>query len=231
VKEKKPLSRIVRGNADVKAVQAATRSQGAPKSVAMNNFISIRSADTLTIQEAAAQAAELAQLTKTQVTVEVESRMRAPVQQSLVNLEGVLDEISKFRRDLFKESEAEIIELVQRICRKVLGSELKTNPELITQIVSQGIEIIEKEKFVSVIINPLDLQTFLKAKPDLVAKFKDRSEIEIRSDNQVKAGTALLQTATRQLDVNVESMLDEVLGAIQDQVHEIKETGDEGDKA
>jgi len=224
------LSRIVRGNADVKPVQAATPGKRDPKTVGLPTFVSVRSVDTLTVQEAEFKATELAQLTKTQVTVEVEQRMRAPVQQSLTNLEGVLDEVSKFRRELFKESEAEIIDLVQRICRKVLGQEMKTSPEMLTQIVSQGIEIIEKEKFVTVMVNPQDLQMFLKAKPDLTAKFKDRSEIEIRPDNLVAAGTAQLQTETRQIDVNVEAMVDEVMGAIQQQVQEIKETGDEGDK-
>ncbi len=224
------MSRIVRGNADVKTVQAAASTRRDPKAVGLPTFVSVRSVDTLTIQEAEQKATDLATLTKTQVTVEVEQRMRGPLQQSLTNLEGVLDEVSKFRRELFKESEAEIIELVHKICRKVLGHEMKATPELLAQIVSQGIEIIEKEKFVTVMVNPQDLQTFLKAKPDLTAKFKDRSEIEIRSDNQIPVGTAILQTATRQLDVNVESMCDEVLGAIQQQVQEIKETGDEGDK-
>ncbi len=190
----------------------------------------MRASDTLSTDEAQALAHEAAQKAKQQAAQETELKMRQPIQQALNNLEGVLDELSKFRRELFKEAESEILELVRRVCRRVVANELKADPEKLKSVVERAIEIVEREKFVKVIVSPHDIQMFLKTKPDFDKKFSGRSEIEIRAASDVAPGTALIQTETRQVEANVESMVDEILGRVQEQISEVKETGDEGDK-
>lgn len=224
------MSRIVSGDSpDVKRVEpmAVGRTARDPKSA---KFRMMRATDTMSLDEADARARELAQKAKVAALQEAEVKMKQPLQQALENLEGVLDEISRFRKELFKESEEEVLDLIQRVCRKVVGHELKTNPELLVQIVQRGLELLEKEKFIRVHLNPQDLQLFQKAKPDFDQKFAGRAEIELRVDPKISSGTAALSTETRELEVHIEHMVDEVLGAVRESIEEIKETGDEGDK-
>jgi flagellar biosynthesis/type III secretory pathway protein FliH len=214
----------------VKTVQAVQPIARQSKEFTRAQFRAVRSSDSVSIQEAEQQAREAAQKAKQITSQEVEQKMRVPLQTALANLETVLDELSAFRRELFKESEQEILGLIQKICEKVVGHELSVKPELIHDIIARAVSVLEREKFVKIILNPQDLQMFLRAKPELDQKFAGRAEIEVRSDPQVKIGGALVETATRQIDVSVEAMVGELLSKLREQTQEVKETGDEGDK-
>jgi flagellar biosynthesis/type III secretory pathway protein FliH len=231
VKEKKPLSRIVSGDSpEVKIVQAAQATPRQLKEFPRAQFRAIRSVDSVTNEEADLRSREAAQKARQITSQEVEQKMRQPLQQALTNLESVLDEVSRFRRELFKEAEQEVLELVRRVCVKVLGHELSVKPEALVEIIERAVTTVERERFVKLVLNPQDLQMFLRAKPEMDKHFAGRAEIEIRTDTQVVPGSAVLQTESRQIDVSLEAMIDEVLSKVHQQIEEVKETGDEGDK-
>jgi flagellar assembly protein FliH len=74
---------------------------------------------------------------------EAESRSMAQVRAALENIEKVVDEISKFRRELFKECDRDVFELVGVIAKKVVLKELSLNPDLLKDIVFAIISFIK----------------------------------------------------------------------------------------
>ena len=139
------MSRIVRGESqEVKNLRPETKS--AVKDFARPHFRAIHAADTLTLEEADQKIKEAIQKSKLQALQEAEAKMKQPVQTAIQNVESLLDEISRFRRDLFKEAEQEILEMVGKICKRVLASELKTQPELLLNVVQKGLDYLEKLK-------------------------------------------------------------------------------------
>lgn len=178
------------------------------------------------------QAAERArQEGRVQGAQEAERRVSQPLQAALQNLEGVLDEVSRFRRELFKEAELEALELIKKISKKVVLKELQLQPELLKSIVEKSLEVVEREKQITIHFNPADLKTFQSAKPDFMQKFAGSTELRMMSDSSIAAGSALIRTESVQVDLNVETMVDHLLEQIQQSKIDDKEVNDDGDKA
>jgi len=231
VKEKKPLSRIVRGNSEaIKEMKLEKRPKAQAKDFAMPHFRGFHAHNLISLDEANDRANQAAAEARIAAFKEAEQKLKAPLQSALENLEGVLDELSRFRRELFKEAETELIDLIKRLSKKILLHELQMKPEILKGIVEQAVKTLEQEKRIQVYLNDADYQSFGSASSGFLSQFKDRNEIEIHTHPELVRGSALVQTINCELDVNVESMVDKVISEIKQKQYETSETGNEGDK-
>lgn len=225
------MSRIVKGSADeVRELKARPVHRSSAVDFQLPKFQIIRSDDLLSRDEAEELCNTEADKARQRAGMEVEARLKEPLKKGLENLESILDEISAFRRELFREAEEEVVTLIQKLAKKILGAELKSDTAHLLEIVQKGLMVTEKEKFIQLYIHPQDAEFFRSAKPDFIQKFHNISEIEIIEDANVDSGGVVLKTQTRQLDMTLDQMVDHLINRVQDAVRETKETGDEGDK-
>ncbi len=160
---------------------------------------------------------------------EAEIKLLASVQGVVQHLERIVDELSQFRRDLFKEAESEIMQLIYVICRKVVGKELSLKPELLQEIVGKALMSLEREKKVILQFNPQDLEWIRKARPDFLEKVKGLEEISFDIDSSLEPGHILAKTKRVELDLSSEAIVDHIVQQMQLAREEIKQTNDEGD--
>lgn len=225
------MSRIIRGLSEsVKELERSAGRPHRPGEFRSPVFHAFRSSDTISLEEAKELAAREAEAARQIAFVDAEAKLKEPLQQSLESLENVLDEISRFRRDLFREAETEAVDLIKRLCALILGEELKREPENILKIFQKAVSVIEKEKFIHVRVNPSDAELFRQAKADFLQKFASLSDIEIEEDDSVPVSGAILKSETRQVDMTVEQMVEHLISSARESLNESKETGDEGDK-
>ncbi len=145
---------------------------------------------------------------------EAEKKISAPLTQALQNLEQVLDEVSKFRGELFREAEEEAISLIRFIAKKIIGKELTLDPELVKQIVMRSFEIVEREKQIHIIYSAKDHQVFTKYKEDFLAQFGSKTDLRLTSDPAMEPGQIFLKTETVQLDLSVDTMVNQLLETV-----------------
>lgn len=226
------MSRIIRSSDHgAQALELEAKVQKAePKSYAVPSFRTYLAPDVLKKVEAE----RLTQLAVAEVRVkalqEAEGKLKQPLRQGLENIEGVLDDLSQFRRELFKEVEVEVVELVRKIAKRVLLRELNTDPAVLTEIVKKSLEEVEKAKEILIVFSPEDEKVFQSAKPDFAEKLRGREDIQLLSDAQVPGGRALVKTQSKEIMISVEDMVDEILNRIREVNQNPKEPGDEGDK-
>jgi flagellar assembly protein FliH len=91
----------------------------------------------------------------------------------LDRLEGFLREISTLKKSLLNETEPQIIELAVGIARKIILKELTLNPEEIVRITREAMMRIERTGTVTIKINPLLHDLFMKYKPDIQSAHQD----------------------------------------------------------
>lgn len=227
------MSRIVRGQSEdiqgmrLEKTQAAVASA---KDFAVPTFRSFHANNVMAIDEAEQMAKRSASEARAKAMKEAEQKLKQPLGAAVENLEGVLDELSSFRRELFKETEAEVLGLVNLICKKILQTELKLQPEVLTDLIEKSFESLEKEKKISVYINPSDGQMFKSAKPDFLSKFESNDQIHFSEHQQIPVGTALVHTENCEVEISTEKMVDHLLGKVLQAESVAEETGDEGDK-
>jgi len=225
------LSRIIRNLAEgIKKMEFQAPKPHEAKSISLPQFRAFHSQDMMPIEDAEEKARQAAAKAKAEALQEAEKKLKSPLQNALGKLEGILDEISQFRRELFKESESDIIELVRRISKRILLQELRTQPEILTQIVQTALEHLGKEDLIVMVFNPQDKSLFDSAKDGFLKDLKNKSEIEFQTDAQIPSGSALLKTETKEVDVRLEEMVDQILGYIDESRSDPQEPGDEGDK-
>lgn len=161
---------------------------------------------------------------------ETEAKMAAPLRMALENVESVLDELSRFRRDLFKESEVEIIELIRSLTKKIVAKELAIDPTLIKGVVEKGLEVLEKQKHLYLQFSAKDFEIFSRAKEDFMSRFKGLTDLELSVDPSLEAGSAIVKSKTSEVDVNLEHMVDHLLNQITKAKESATEVNDEGDQ-
>ena len=226
------MSRIIRSKEDaVQSLELEAKVQRAePKGYAVPSFRTYLAPDVLKKTEAE----RLTQLAVADVRVkalqEAETRLKQPLRRGLENIEGVLDDLSQFRRELFKEVEIEVVELVRKIAKRVLLRELKTDPAVLTEIVQKALQEVEKAKEILIVFSSEDEKIFQAAKPDFAQSLRGREDIQLMSDPQVPGGRALVKTQTKEIMISIEDMVDEVLNRVRDVNQNPIEPGDEGDK-
>lgn len=199
-----------------------------PEPIKAPAFRLMQAEGSLTRAEADQEIQIAVQKAKLEATRETEQKLKVPILSTMENLNNILDELSSFRRELFKECETELIELLHILSRKILAAELTIKPELLHQLVEKAIEAAHKEKEIEVWMNPQDLQSFKSMRPDIFEKFKD--QIRFQTDSEISVGTAKVQTKTKSIDVNISQIVDDLLQHVIEERVEVKETGDEGDK-
>jgi flagellar assembly protein FliH len=213
----------------VKKVHINNPSQKEAKTFGLKSFKGFSVDGTYTQQELDEHMAKAKAQGAVEGAREAEMRLAAPLHQALENLERVMDELSHFRRELFKESEKEILELIRAISKKVVFKELALDANLLQDLVGKAISLLEKQKRLSITINTKDFEIFKKAKEDFLQKFKGLEDLSVDVDHNVEPGSALVKSQTVELDVKLGDMVDHLLSQIsapQNVVHEVNDEGD-----
>lgn len=219
------MSRIIHGpSPEIRSIRVMPRasSGGELKRVAFQTIATQGSLTEEEIQQRMAQA-------KAEGAREAEVRMIQPLQAALENVERILDELSQFRRELFKESEADILELIRSISKKVCLKETSLTPDLMKEIVAKAISLLERQKKVSLQIHPGDFEFYTRAKPDFVQRFKGLEELDITVNPDVEQGTVSVRSKTLELDVRFDAMVDHLLQQVQNARVEVNQVNDEKD--
>ncbi len=219
------MSRIIHGPSnEVRAMRPVTkpREPGVFRPPAFHTF-TIEGAQSE--EEVAAQMATA----KAQGYREAEQRLVQPLRAGLENVERILDELSKFRRELFKDAEADVLSMVQTIAQRVVMKELELKPELMKGVVEKAISHLEKQRHLVLRINPADFETYQRAKPDFLEKFKGLEDLGVEVDAQIPRGSVILKSKVIELDVNLASMVDHLMTQIKASKIDVSKTNDEGD--
>ncbi|MDB5038231.1 MAG: Flagellar assembly protein FliH/Type secretion system HrpE [Bacteriovoracaceae bacterium] len=219
------MSRIVHGpSAEVKNIRTFSRKKEA-SSYTTVPFMSIGLEGALSEDEIKTGLAGA----RAEGAREAETRLMAPLRAALENIEKILDEISQFRRELFKESEEDILELVRTVSKRVIAKEVSLNPDLMKDVVGKALTHLEKQKRISIHANPSDFEFYHKAKEDFLNKFKGIEELEIGVDPDVPKGSVNIRSKTVELDLRLDAMVDHLLTQVAAAKTEIGKTNDEGD--
>lgn len=160
---------------------------------------------------------------------DAERRLMGQLNSALQNLETILDELSHFRRDLFKESQADVLDLISAVSKKIIAKELSLNSDLLKSIVEKALLILEKEKRVNLVLSPLDLDIFERAKPGLLEKYKGLEDLGIQVDSRLPAGRVLAKTQRMEVDISPEAMTDQLLSQIKKSTEPVTSTNNPED--
>lgn len=114
------------------------------------------------------------------------------------------------RNNLLKEAEEELIHLVIAIYEKVLAKRVEEDEEIIVSLVLKGIENLEIDEKLTIIVSQYDYHTVNKYKDQILAKASLIDELDIRVSSDMEKGDCILETSKGAVDVSINKQLEEV---------------------
>lgn len=129
--------------------------------------------------------------------------LAAPV---LGNFAVIVKELATARKHAREEAEDSMVKLALAIARRVLHRELATDPEAILGLVRSGIDKLSAREIHKLRLSPGDARIVQDNRVDLAIP----QAVEICADAGLPAGSAIFDTLRGELDLSVQTQLEEI---------------------
>lgn len=124
---------------------------------------------------------------------------------------AALKEIEALRQTRIKESESEILKLSGAIAAKIIGEEIRLDPEEQLEIIRQALGKITGSAKIVIKVHP-DLAETVTAAADRLAKFAaEPVTITVEADNYLEPGDCYIETEQGQIDARIQKQLEVIL--------------------
>jgi flagellar assembly protein FliH len=117
-------------------------------------------------------------------------------------------EIESLRADTVEAVEDDAIELALDLAEKIVGGTLKANPDAVIEVVRGALDRIGERRGMTVLVNPADLDTVKAAIDELTARGGGAELCELRSEERVGTGGAIVRTVEGEIDASTYTQLD-----------------------
>ncbi|MFH0802780.1 MAG: FliH/SctL family protein [bacterium] len=138
----------------------------------------------------------------------------------VTSLKGIITSFEEEKERFFREAEKEVVSLALHVSKKILHQEPALNPEIVVPMVRAGLERLASGESVEIRVNPEDYALLRISCKDLLEREQDSGNVKIIEDPKVSRGGCVLKTASVEMDMRLESQLDEIGRVIQDIWHE-----------
>ncbi len=123
---------------------------------------------------------------------------------------SIKDEYINMRKQLLKETEKDIIDMVITIYEKVLYKKVDEDKELIVSLVQNGIKDLEVKGKLTIIVSKYDYEVVKENKKQILSKATLIDDVDIRVDNDMSKGDCILETSKGDIDISIENQLKEI---------------------
>ena len=144
--------------------------------------------------------------------------------------EAILAEAEKIRQSAEQEHksimaglEADIINLVINVARKVVAGELATNGEVIRQLVAEALAGCSNKNGAVLKVSPEDYDYIEKNKDSIIPSIEGMDMLEIKKDFSMKKGGCIVETPLGSVDAGVDTKLDKIEEAFREMLGDIAE--------
>ena len=188
------------------------------KPIAKKHVVEARAAARSMRAEAEGQAEQIIELAKRQAE---ELRQRGydegyqeGLGQYTEQTTRALLEVEKYKRAV----EPEFIRLVCACVERIIGEELKLNPEAVIGVVRAALKDATQQREVNVRIHPDDTDALRKHQRRLVDALARASTIEIREDATVARGGCIIMTELGTIDASLERQMMALKTVLEDEM-------------
>jgi len=125
-------------------------------------------------------------------------------------LHTILDRAMDKRAEILAETEAQVIELVLLVARKVVKVISENQKSVVVQNISQALRKLKTKSDVIVRVNLADLQLATEHVKDFVQLTENAKKMQIVEDSTVDRGGCVIETDFGEIDARISSQLSEL---------------------
>ena len=119
-----------------------------------------------------------------------------------------MEEIEGLKADLLRAAERQALHLALAVARKVLQTEVQTNPEAVTHVVRSALEHVKEAQNLTIRVNPADLHILKNMQPRSPELNGILEKCNLESDGQLSPGGCLIQSDLGEIDARIATQLE-----------------------
>lgn len=124
--------------------------------------------------------------------------------------EKTLKEMAACRKLIYKNCEAELVELFNALSLKVIHRELGRSNEFLQDVIREAMKEVAQQESITVRLNPEDVEYAESFKADLISEFGTVRNIILKKDNSITRGGCVIETNFGEIDSRVETKIREI---------------------
>jgi flagellar assembly protein FliH len=145
------------------------------------------------------------------------NRAAAELQPVLERLARSIQEIANLRGRLRREAEADVVQLALAIARRVVHRELATDPDALRGLVMAALEKLQGQEMSRVKVHPSHAALVTSCLQQTLSV----SQVEVLADPSREPGSVIFETTRGNLDVSVDSQLQEIERGLTDRLRKL----------
>jgi flagellar assembly protein FliH len=134
----------------------------------------------------------------------------AEAERLVERLHTILDRAMEKRAEILSETEAQVVELVLLIARKVVKVISENQKSVVVQNIAQALRKLKTKSDVIVRVNLADLQLATEHIKDFVQMAENAKKLQIVEDSTVDRGGCVIETDFGEIDARISSQLHEL---------------------
>jgi type III secretion protein L len=151
-------------------------------------------------------AAAIRESAETFAREEREAAYRAGYEAALLEWTNLLLEARELRDNALAGIEQDVLRLSVKIAEKIIGNEIKADPQTLAEIVAKALRNVRRNELVTIRVNPADASTVEGHREKLDPAGRARF-LEVVADPRVTKGGCLIETESGAVDAQLETQL------------------------
>jgi len=143
-----------------------------------------------------------------------EDAAREELKPFLETVEGLVSDLTGFRKDMYDKVEREMVEMVIRLAKKVIHFEFSTRDDAVQEMIRLAVQSVLDRESMVIKINPTDKGYAESFRPELHNLFGDIKNITFEGHSGVERGGCVVETNFGVVDAridNLEEQMDRIL--------------------
>jgi flagellar assembly protein FliH len=173
------------------------------------------------LKEAEAEASLIKIQTEKQVRTRLEKEYQEKLQQQVKQVQqnyfNALEELASLKQIVYNQLENQLMELVYSISKKVIGSEIKTSPQVIFEMLKKGFSKIKDAKEYEIRINPADYDIITSKKDEIKKTLETSGSIKFIKDEKIERGGCQIVTEQGEISSEPGKQLDIIMRELADE--------------
>jgi len=145
-----------------------------------------------------------------QLLNEFEGKLQEAVKDVSGNYFDSIKRLNILKKKIYDNSEQELLKLVFQITEKVIGNEIKSNPEIVIEMLRKGFERVRNSDQYEIRVHPADFEMISNNKDRLEDIIKSGSEIRFIKSDKIERGGCIIKTGIGEVITEPSKQLDTI---------------------
>ncbi len=131
-------------------------------------------------------------------------------------LAGGLDEISRLRESLARNSKQDMLRLVMTVAEQVIREQAAIDSGVVIKVIENALSEAVRADHYRIFVNPEDLAAVTEQKPLFLASISGLKNIHVEADASISAGGCRVDSEFGNVDATLETQLETIRQALQE---------------